>query len=247
MTYRGEDRALGENGSNICCFAPSASGVSPCPRRCRTCAASAAAASWRSPSTTATSTTSIALPFLRRYGHSAMCYVTSGVLGSCNTWDVAEVGVRKPIMDAAQLRAWHGAGMEVGAHTRSHARLPTLDDDRLELEVAGSRRDLEALLGVEVRHFRLLACRRSTAASTWTASRPPCPWRCPCSRMRLSSARGPVQHGKGAAGVGGCVAAHRRRPARRASAARHRFNDVMAPAFAARGAEMDPAGVLQRL
>jgi peptidoglycan/xylan/chitin deacetylase (PgdA/CDA1 family) len=95
----------------------------------------------------------VALPILQRYGFSATCYVTSGVVGRYNTWDAAEVGVRKPVMDATQLRAWQAARMEVGAHTRTHAPLPALDDAHLDDEVVGSRRDLENLLGAEVPQF----------------------------------------------------------------------------------------------
>jgi peptidoglycan/xylan/chitin deacetylase (PgdA/CDA1 family) len=95
----------------------------------------------------------VALPILQRNGFRATCYVASGALGGYNSWDADQVGVRKPMMDAARLRAWHAAGMEVGAHTRTHPRLPAVDDARLRLEIAGSREDLEDLLGAEVVQF----------------------------------------------------------------------------------------------
>src|SRR5690348_11174067 len=94
-----------------------------------------------------------ALPVLRDVGFSATCYIVSCALGRYNEWDDAKVGVRKPIMTVAQLRAWQLGGMEVGAHTRSHARLATRDDAQLRDEIAGCKADLENLLGVPVPQF----------------------------------------------------------------------------------------------
>ncbi len=94
-----------------------------------------------------------ALPVLQRQGFSATCYAVSGALGRYNDWDDAKLGVRKPMMDAAQLRAWHAGGMEVGAHTRTHPRLGGCGDAQLRDEIAGSKRDLEDLIGAPVTQF----------------------------------------------------------------------------------------------
>ena len=94
-----------------------------------------------------------ALPILARYGFRATCYVTSGALGAHNLWDAERIGERKPVMSAAQLRQWIEAGMEVGAHTRTHPRLPQKVRAQVEEEVRGSRIDLEDLTGARVAHF----------------------------------------------------------------------------------------------
>lgn len=94
-----------------------------------------------------------ALPILRRHGFSATCYAVSGKLGGQNDWDVSLGVPQKPLMNAAQLRAWADAGMEVGAHTIRHADLTALDDDTAREEIAGSKRMLEAACGVPVTHF----------------------------------------------------------------------------------------------
>lgn len=44
-------------------------------------------------------------------------------------------------------------GVEIGAHTRSHADLAKLEGQSLEDEIAGSKADLEAITGREVRYF----------------------------------------------------------------------------------------------
>lgn len=94
-----------------------------------------------------------ALPVLQRHGFSATCYVVSGALGRYNDWDDVKLGVRKPMMDASQLRAWQAGGMEVGAHTRTHPRLKQCDDARLHDETAGCKAALEDLVGAPVTQF----------------------------------------------------------------------------------------------
>lgn len=94
-----------------------------------------------------------ALPVLARHGFSATCYVVSGQLGGSNIWDAAKGVPPKPLMDAAQLRAWVAGGQEVGAHTRSHVDLTTVDDATAQSEIAGCRQDLEPLLDAPVTQF----------------------------------------------------------------------------------------------
>jgi peptidoglycan/xylan/chitin deacetylase (PgdA/CDA1 family) len=52
--------------------------------------------------------------------------------------------------ELARLRA---AGMTIGSHTRTHAPLVRLGAEQLAEETLGARRELEAGLGVPVRHF----------------------------------------------------------------------------------------------
>ena len=94
-----------------------------------------------------------ALPELQRHGFTATCYVVSGHVGQHNEWDAKRLGVRKPIMAAGELRRWCGAGMEVGAHTRSHPQLTQCDAHTLRDEIAGSRHALEDAIGAGVPQF----------------------------------------------------------------------------------------------
>jgi peptidoglycan/xylan/chitin deacetylase (PgdA/CDA1 family) len=50
-----------------------------------------------------------------------------------------------------ELRLLADAGWEIGSHTRSHPRLPQLDDLRLAEELEGSKRDCEDRLGLPCR------------------------------------------------------------------------------------------------
>lgn len=93
-----------------------------------------------------------ALPVLQRHGFTATCYAVSTLFGDRNSWDEGLV-VQTPLMTREEWLAWRDAGMDIGSHTRTHARLPDLSLDAAREEIAGSRRDLEQALGCEVRHF----------------------------------------------------------------------------------------------
>jgi peptidoglycan/xylan/chitin deacetylase (PgdA/CDA1 family) len=90
---------------------------------------------------------------LRRYDFTATCYVVSGYIGQYNVWDADRLGIRKPLMTAEQLRDWHAAGMEVGAHTRTHVRLSQCDDAQQHDEIQGCKAELEDRVGKRVTQF----------------------------------------------------------------------------------------------
>ncbi|MDF3837919.1 polysaccharide deacetylase family protein [Cupriavidus basilensis] len=94
-----------------------------------------------------------ALPALQRVGFSATCYAVSGLIGKTNAWDAA-IGVpAKPLMTRAELREWRRAGMEIGAHTRTHLDLAAAGARAARDEIEGCRHELEDAIGEPVRHF----------------------------------------------------------------------------------------------
>lgn len=58
-------------------------------------------------------------------------------------------------MTADQIRGWAAQGIEFGAHSRTHANLPTLSPSELEEEVVGSGKDLEVRLRGQIGVFRI--------------------------------------------------------------------------------------------
>jgi peptidoglycan/xylan/chitin deacetylase (PgdA/CDA1 family) len=94
-----------------------------------------------------------ALPILQKYGFSATCYIISQRTGQYNDWDAAALNVRKSLMNDNQVRAWHAAGMEVGAHSRTHPRLTNCTGTELQNEIGGCKFDLETLTGSPVTQF----------------------------------------------------------------------------------------------
>jgi peptidoglycan/xylan/chitin deacetylase (PgdA/CDA1 family) len=84
----------------------------------------------------------LGLPLLKKYGFTALTFSVPGEMGGCNRWDDS----RSPLMSREQFRAWHSAGMEVGAHTSSHVHLPAVDPARARQEIVESKRTLEDVL-----------------------------------------------------------------------------------------------------
>ncbi|MEO0003999.1 MAG: hypothetical protein RLZZ22_1691 [Pseudomonadota bacterium] len=94
-----------------------------------------------------------ALPVLQRNGFSATCYAVSEPFEGRNAWDEDKGMPQKPLFTPDDMRAWVAGGMELGAHTRHHADLTALDEAAARDEIAGCKRELEAIIGREVRHF----------------------------------------------------------------------------------------------
>jgi peptidoglycan/xylan/chitin deacetylase (PgdA/CDA1 family) len=91
-----------------------------------------------------------AVPELQRRGFTASVFIISGRLGGTNDWDE---GPAWPLLSGGQVEKLAAAGMEIGSHGATHARLAGLDGGRLEAEVGGSRASLSELVGVPVRGF----------------------------------------------------------------------------------------------
>ena len=94
-----------------------------------------------------------ALPILKKHGHRATCYVVSDRIGMTNAWSQAVLGACSPLAGEDALRLWLRSGMEIGAHTRTHARLTRASDGELADEVSGSKESLERRFGVPVTQF----------------------------------------------------------------------------------------------
>lgn len=94
-----------------------------------------------------------ALPVLRQHGFSSTCYVVSQQVGKTNEWDRDGGIAQAPLMDASDLRLWLTGGQEVGAHTRHHVRLTTVDGPTGLEEIALCKTELESITGTPVDHF----------------------------------------------------------------------------------------------
>jgi peptidoglycan/xylan/chitin deacetylase (PgdA/CDA1 family) len=91
----------------------------------------------------------LALPLLQAHALPATVFVVSGLVGGYSVWN------REPsrLLSHRELLDLQSAGVFIGGHSRSHRRLSTLSVSEIRDEVAGSRHDLEQLLGAEVRFF----------------------------------------------------------------------------------------------
>jgi peptidoglycan/xylan/chitin deacetylase (PgdA/CDA1 family) len=93
-----------------------------------------------------------ALPLLKKHGFTATCYGVSGLIGGANSWDHGKVA-EKPLMTQKDWQIWRDAGMDVGSHTRTHAKLTELPAAEAREQIVQSKQELEQAVGCEVRHF----------------------------------------------------------------------------------------------
>jgi peptidoglycan/xylan/chitin deacetylase (PgdA/CDA1 family) len=91
-----------------------------------------------------------AVPELQRRGFTASVFVIADRLSGTNEWDD---GPAWPLLSASQVGELAAAGMEIGSHGATHARLAGLDAGQLEAEISGSRASLGELMGAPVRGF----------------------------------------------------------------------------------------------
>ena len=78
----------------------------------------------------------VAYPILRRHGFPATMFLVSEALGGTNTWDHGGELDGRPIMGWDAIHEMAGHGIEVGAHTRRHVRLPSLPEAEAREEVS---------------------------------------------------------------------------------------------------------------
>jgi GT2 family glycosyltransferase/peptidoglycan/xylan/chitin deacetylase (PgdA/CDA1 family) len=90
-----------------------------------------------------------ALPVVKEHEATAAVFAVSARIGDCNRWDL-HLGARPlPLATRQALLGLVEAGLEVGAHSRTHPPLTQLDDQSLRDEIVGSRQEL-ADLGLPV-------------------------------------------------------------------------------------------------
>jgi GT2 family glycosyltransferase len=87
------------------------------------------------------------LPVLRRAGVPATLFVVTGCRGQAAAWVGEGPLAARPMASEEELRRWLDGGMAVGAHTKTHPRLPTLGAEAVTDELAGGADDLRDILG----------------------------------------------------------------------------------------------------
>jgi peptidoglycan/xylan/chitin deacetylase (PgdA/CDA1 family) len=93
-----------------------------------------------------------ALPVMEGAGWPFTVFLVSDLIGKDDSWTRAQnpAGVTYPLLDLDEIRDMQKRGVSFHSHTRTHASLPTLGEDALADQLAGSRVQLARLLGHEV-------------------------------------------------------------------------------------------------
>ena len=81
-------------------------------------------------------------------------FIVADAIGGVNHWDVRDnAEAADPLMDANDICEWIAAGHEIGAHSLTHPRLTEIPKDRAREEISASKKKLEDLFGIVIRHF----------------------------------------------------------------------------------------------
>jgi peptidoglycan/xylan/chitin deacetylase (PgdA/CDA1 family) len=93
-------------------------------------------------------------PTLERHGFTAAMFVITEFVGRRNRWPGQPSWVPDaPLLDWDGLRSLVKLGWDLGAHSRTHARLPSLSLAAAHQEMLASKLDIEDRCGVKVRAF----------------------------------------------------------------------------------------------
>lgn len=90
---------------------------------------------------------------LARYGLRAIVFLVADRLGAFSLWQAARGEVLERLMDPAQVRDWLAAGHQIGSHTLTHPHLTHLPIPQAREQITASKKRLEDLFGLPVRHF----------------------------------------------------------------------------------------------
>ena len=94
-----------------------------------------------------------AAPMLKEHGFAAIQFLVADRLGQRNEWDLGVDTTLERLMDRSQVQEWLALGFEIGAHTLTHSQLSAIPIAEAKNEIAGSKKKLEDLFGVAVKHF----------------------------------------------------------------------------------------------
>lgn len=108
----------------------------------------------------------VALPVLRKVGVPAILFLVSAWLDAPPGRFNRENGYMTP----ADAAAWVRAGLSIGSHSATHARLSALDRTAVERELTASRARLGEIANAPIRHF---ACPWGVAGKDFDPGRDP--------------------------------------------------------------------------
>ena len=86
-----------------------------------------------------------ACPILAERGVPAVAFPVTDEIGGSNSWDQPKGAARLDLLDADGLLAIAEHGVEIGSHTASHCKLPSIPPEQMGAELVGSADRIESL------------------------------------------------------------------------------------------------------
>lgn len=93
----------------------------------------------------------IVFPLLKKYNFTAVIFLVSKM--KRNEWGIAEGEPALDLLSDEQILEMSQYGIEFGSHTQTHRDLLRLDSEDARKEIAGSKKDIEDILGVKIISF----------------------------------------------------------------------------------------------
>jgi peptidoglycan/xylan/chitin deacetylase (PgdA/CDA1 family) len=93
-----------------------------------------------------------ALPLLQQFGFGATLFVVSGHVGGWNTWD-AGLGEPVRLMDWPAIERAAASGIEIGAHSATHAPMTGLTPLEIVREASRARADIQRRIAQPIHAF----------------------------------------------------------------------------------------------
>jgi peptidoglycan/xylan/chitin deacetylase (PgdA/CDA1 family) len=90
---------------------------------------------------------------LARHRFRAIEFLVADRLGGFNEWETEKGEAREALMDFAHVKEWLSAGHEIGSHTLTHPFLTQIKPEQARDEIVSSKKKLEDLFGIPIRHF----------------------------------------------------------------------------------------------
>lgn len=80
---------------------------------------------------------------LQPQGIPALAFAVTGMASGTNEWDQKIGAMTRPLLGWEQLKRLGEAGIEIGSHSQSHARMPELSSEQMLRETRGAAEDFE--------------------------------------------------------------------------------------------------------